>query len=634
MKTGAMIGRIMGVILLSATLLPAEETAALRVDEIVVLGTRQPRKVKDITSAVSVIDQEQIDQLNADYVMDAISAEPSVYVRRDTIYGRQDVSIRGQGSEIRRIQTLIDGRPEKMSLFGCSVAQTLPLANVDRVEVLRGPESVLYGTDAMGGVVNIITRRRLDPGWETDGEVQYGSHNSLRSVLRHGGKMEGFDYYATYDHKQTDGYRANSRYEADFGSLRLGQDLNDVWRVEASGQYLADLGHDPGPTTNPFIHNDRRKYKRGSGNLSLSGTWDDARFTAVTYYNHGIHQFDMPTINDFWHSKDETFGAKLEYSQVLFENDSWKSVPTIGYEYQYLWGRPENSWVAWAKQNMPVKYMNLGSSIQQNNDLYLFHELTWGRWVNTLGARGHVDNIDSDLTLMPHVGLLRHLTDSTTVRAKVARGFRQPRFSELYLFPAHTEDLEPEDIWGYDLGLIQRLGSWGSVEITPFYQQAHNMIQTVPNPQPPPAAVNQNSGAFDTRGLELALELRPWPAGRLYCSYTYTDIEKASGANPYANRQGMPEHEFNLLGEWTVKQLRLSAELHYVAGLYDSDILSGGEIAKVADYCVVNLKAAYPLTPEAEIFAGIDNLFDKDYEQVPGYPMAGITGYAGLRLRI
>lgn len=611
-----------------------ETNTYLRVDEIVVLGTRVQNKVKNVTSAVSVIDQDQIDDLNADYVMDAISTEPSVYVRKDNIYGRQDVSIRGLGSNMRRIQTLIDGRPEKMSLFGCTVAQTLPLANVERIEVLRGPESVLYGSDAMGGVINIITRRRHDPGFETDGEIQYGSYGSLRGIARHGGKIEGFDYYATYDHKQTDGYRPNGQYGSDFGSLRLGQDLDDIWRLEAGGQYFADLGHDPGPVTNLYVNNDCRQYKRGSWDANLTGNWDDSRFSFMAYNTFGDHKFNMPTISDYWHSKDETYGGKAEYLQTVFEGEDLKCVPTVGYEYQYLWARPQDDWVAWAKKNMPAKYMNLGSCIQQNNDLYVFNELTWGRWVNTLGVRGHVDNIDTSIEPLPHVGLLRHLTESTTLRAKAARGFRQPRFSELYLYPAHNEKLKPEDVWGYDVGLIQEIGSVASVGITPFYQQVHNMIQTVPNPTPPPQTINQNSGAFDMRGVELALELRPIKPCRLNASYTYTDIDNAKTGNPYTNRQGVPENELSFLAEYTVKKLRLSAEVQYIAGLYDSDILSGGAIGKVADYYVVNIKAAYPVVQYAEIFAGIDNLFDKNYEQVPGYPMPGITGYAGLRVRI
>ncbi|MCG2661183.1 MAG: TonB-dependent receptor, partial [Kiritimatiellae bacterium] len=219
-------------------------------------------------------------------------------------------------------------------------------------------------------------------------------------------------------------------------------------------------------------------------------------------------------------------------------------------------------------------------------------------------------------------------------RAKAARGFRQPRFSELYLFPAHDEDLKPEDIWGYDVGLIQTFGSVFSVEITPFYQSVHNMIQTVPNSTPPPQSINQNSGAFDIKGVETGVEWRPVDPCRFIVAYTYTDIDDAETGDSNANRMGMPEHVVNGKLEYTIKKLTLSAEVQYIAGLYDSDIFGGGAISKVDNYYVANLKASYTVIQYTEIFGGIDNLFDKDYEQIPGYPMPGITGYVGLRMRI
>lgn len=603
----------------------------LGLEEIIVLGTRLPNKQKNLTASVGLIDQEQIAASSGTYVLDVISAAPSVYVSKDNIYGRQDMNIRGLGSNMRRIQTLVDGRPEKMSLFGCTIPQSLSLANVERVEIMRGAGSALYGSDALGGVVNVITRRRYDPGFETEGLFKYGSYNTWNAVGRHGGKVEDFDYYVTYDHKQTDGYRKNSEYVADFAALRLGQDLNDNWHLQLGGQFLTDLGHDPGPLSEPYVNDDRRQYKRGAWNIDLGGQWEDSRFLLMVYENFGENDFHLPTINDYWHSKDASYGAKTEYARTVFEKDELKSTAGLGYEYQYLWARPQDDWVAWAQANMPAKYMSLSSHVQQNNDLYAFNELVWGRWVNNLALRAHIDNVTSDIELLPEIGLLRHLTDSTSLRARAARGFRQPRFSELYLFPAHNEDLQPEEIWSYDLGLRQSLGSWASLEITPFYQQVHNMIQTVGNPQPPPPVSNQNSGAFDARGLELALELRPIAANRWQFAYTYSDIDEAGSLEPHSNRSGTPRHDLHCIVEYTLQKLRLAAELQYVNDLYNSDIQGGGPIEKISNYCVVNLKAAYGVLPNAEVFAEVDNLFDKSYQQVPGYPMPGITGYLGLR---
>ncbi|MCA1808095.1 MAG: TonB-dependent receptor, partial [Lentisphaerae bacterium] len=452
-----------------------------------------------------------------------------------------------------------------------------------------------------------MTRRRYEPGFEGDASLQYGSYATLHALARHGGKIGDFDYYAVYDHKQTDGHRPNNQYSADFGFLRLGGQLNDIWRLEASGQYFADLGHDPGPENAPYTMNDRRIYRRGSWNAALSGDWLDARALLMAYNNFGEHKFNMPSIDDYWHSRDYTVGAKAEYSMTLLERGDLRAVPTVGYEYQYLWARPQDDWVDWARQNMPARFMDFDTQTQNNHDVYLFHELTWDAWVNTLGLRGHYDDIGEDWELLPHVGLLRHLGDSTTLRAKAARGFRQPRFSELHLFPAHNEDLQPEEVWGYDVGLRQDFGSLLSVEVTPFLQRVRNMIQAVPNADPPPQSVNRNSGAFDIRGVEVAAECRPAGSWQLSAAYTYTEIDDADGPNPNANRQGVPEHDLFFGAGYMVKKLRLHAEMRYIAGLYDANVLGGGPTEKLADYYVVNLRASYPVTRNAEIFGGIDN---------------------------
>ena len=614
--------------------LSKKSTEAFDLGEIVVTATRVQRKVKDVTSAVSVVDEAEIEASNAEYVMDVIGSQPSIYIRRDAIFGRQAIEIRGLGSNCRRILVLVDGRPEKMSLFGCTITQTLPLSNVERIEVIRGPESVLYGTDAMGGVVNIITKRLLDPGYYSSALFSYGSYETLHGLLRHGGNTGRFDYYITYDRKQTDGHRANSAYNANFLSLRTGYQLDDAWRFELAGQYFKDKSEDPGPVTDPYTNNDKREYMRYSCDADLIGKWDRAEFTLTVYDNEGKHQFDMPSIDDFWHSKDRTLGVLTKYAYEIYESDDTKDTITIGYEYQYQWAEPEEDWVSWAQANMPARFMDFGPYEMNNHDVFAFNELTWGRWVNSLGLRGHYDDEDGRCEAIPQVGLLCHVTEETTARAKVSKGFRQPRFSELHLFPAHNEDLEPEEVWSYEVALSQAFSPWLSVFVNPFYMDVKNMIQQEPNDSPPPRFLNENSGKFYIRGVETGVDIRPSENLNMTAYYTFTDIEDGKPDNPYANREGKPEHVVNAVVKYTIDKATLSLEMEYVAGLYDSDLLAGGEIQKVGNFFVADVKASYQLHKNLQVFAGVENVFDKDYEQIPGYPMPGTTVHAGLKAEL
>ena len=602
--------------------------------ELVVTATKVAKKVGDVTSAVNVVDEAEIEASNAEYVMDIIGSLPSIYIRRDAIFGRQAIEIRGLGSNCRRILTLIDGRPEKMSLFGCTITQTLPLSNVERIEVIRGPESVLYGTDAMGGVVNIITKRLLETGYYSSALFSYGSYETLHGLLRHGGNTGKFDYYITYDRKQTDGHRNNSAYDANFFSLRTGYQLDDAWRFELSGQYFKDNGEDPGPDTDPYTNNDKKEYIRYSWDANLIGKLDRAEFTLTVYNNEGKHEFDMPSINDFWHSKDRTLGVLTKYAYNIYEKDDMQDRITAGYEYQYQWAEPQEDWVSWAQANMPARLMDFGSYERNNQDIFTFNEFTKNRWVNSLGLRAHYDDEGSGWEAIPQVGLLCHVTEETTARAKISKGFRQPRFSELHLFPAHNEDLEPEEVWSYEAALSQAFSPWFSIFINPFYMDVKNMIQQEPNDSPPPRFLNENSGEFYIRGVETGLDIRPLKNLNMIVYYTFTDIEDSESKNPHTNREGKPEHVINAVTKYTLGKLAVSLDMEYVAGLYDSDLLAGGEIQKVDNFFVMDVKASYELYKNLQIFAGIENVLDRDYEQIPGYPMPGTTVHAGLKAEL
>lgn len=608
-----------------------ERVPATEMEEVVVTATPVERRVKDITSAVSVIDADEIDASNADYVMDVMSSLPGVYIRRDAIIGRQDVGIRGLGSNLRRIQTLIDGRPEKMSLFGCTVAQTLPLANVERIEVIRGPESVLYGTDAMGGVINIITKRCEEPGAETGALFSYGSYNTLNGRLRHGGNDGRLDYYLTYDRKQTDGHRENSEYEADFLSLRGGLQMNDAWRLEVSGQYFNDTAEDPGPVTGVYTNDDQKEYKRYSWDADLIGKWDDSEFLLTVYDNEGEHEFDMPSIDDYWHSKDRTVGALTRYTRTVYEKDMVRDVLTLGYEYKYQWAEPQEDWVSWARANMPAKFMDFGPYERHNHDVFVFNEWTVGRWIQTLGVREHWDDDSESWETLPHIGVRVHATDATTVRAKAGRGFRQPRWSETRLFPAHNEALDPEDVWSYEAAVTHMVTPRLSVYVNPFYMDVRNIIQQESNDTPPPMFLNRNSGEFVIRGVETGFEARPIDELELTVNYTYTDIDDGPADHPNINREGKPESVVDAVAVFRRNKISVSAEAQYVAGLYDGNLLAGGDIMKVDDFVVVGVKGSYQWTPHWNVFAGVENLLDEDYEQIPGYPMPGATAFAGVK---
>lgn len=601
--------------------------------EVVVTATRIPRKVVDVTSAVSVIDRKEIEKSNANYVMDVIGSQPGVYIRKDAVFGRQSIEIRGLGSNCRRIQTLIDGRPEKMALFGCTVTQTLPLSNIERIEVVRGPESVLYGTDALGGVVNIITRKALSPGLETNALLSYGAYNSQHAQLQHGGYLNGFDYFLTMDYKASDGHRENSEYEGMDFSGRIGYALPKIWKFELSGKYFDDSANDPGEITNPYTQNDKREYERYSWDFDAIGTWTKGDISLNFYQNIGEHKFDMPSADDFWHSKDNSYGVNLKTTYELYKNGGKRNIITTGYEYKYEWAETLEPWNSWAKESFgqAFNFMNVGEFNRHNNDVFAFNELTLNKFINSIGVRFHHTE-SYGWKALPQLGLLYHFSPNTSGRIKVGKGFRQPKFSELYLYPAHNEELEPEENWSYEIALNQKITSNIAVSVNPFYMDIKNFIETVSNSTPPPMMINKNSGEFYIRGVEVGLDVVSLINNlKITMFATYMDIEDPEGTG-HANRQGKPEFKYNALVNYALNKLNFSLNMEYIAGLYDANLFANSEIQKVDNFFVADLKTSWQMNQKFQIFLGIENLFDADYEQFPGYPMPGISLHSGVRM--
>ncbi|OYD17402.1 hypothetical protein CH330_00220, partial [candidate division WOR-3 bacterium JGI_Cruoil_03_51_56] len=139
------------------------DSSVMVLDEIVVTAERVRHPIRDIAASVSLVTAKDIGRTNARTATDELSSLPGVFIQKTGQFGRTDLDIRGIGDRGTKILVLVDGRPEKMSLFGCTVTHTLPVNNIERIEVVRGPLSVLYGSDAMSGVVNIVTRRAKEP---------------------------------------------------------------------------------------------------------------------------------------------------------------------------------------------------------------------------------------------------------------------------------------------------------------------------------------------------------------------------------------------------------------------------------------------------------------------------------------
>jgi len=570
-------------------------------DEIVVTATRSERSIKDLSATVSIITREDIESSNAGIVLDLLRDLPGVFVGKREEFGRADVSIRGMGNNGRKIMVLVDGRPVKMGIFGCTITHSLPLDNVERIEVVRGPASVLYGSDALGGVVNIITRSPKRK-FEGDLKLSYGSHDTRQILARFGGRAGGFDYYLTGGRKLSDGHRPNGGYSSWDYTAKAGYALRGGFKATFLGKYFHGKKREPGPISSP-TPDAWDDYERYALDLTLSGRIGKAEGYLKLYRNSGEHRF-----SDGFHSTDFTNGAIISLSA--------RPLPPYelsgGIELRNMGG----------EQLSDLKFAKRGSWDRTESAVYIQNEYRLGRHlILSAGARFNHDSASGN-ELSPHFGVVYHPDPRTVLRIAANKGFRSPQINELYLFIPANPELKPERVWNFEAGVDRRISDELSIDVTAYHMKGEDIIEKALNPTPPPMYKFVNSGSFTFNGAELGLRFdrRSGPFGRLY--YSYMD--------PGEKTAGRPRNKLNLILGYRMKRASILVSSRYVAGLYAGD----GSRDRLSDYFVADAKFTFKISHNFDLFISAENVLDESYEIEKGYPMPGRSLSVGIWARI
>jgi len=585
------------------------DSSVLTVDEVVVTAERVRHPVRDVAASVSVVTAADLDRTLARTSTAALASLPGVFVQKTGPFGRTDIDIRGTGAQGCRILVLVDGRPEKMSIFGCTVTHTLPLNNVECIEVVRGPLSVLYGSDAMAGVVNIVTRRAQHP-LELGTRLDYGSFNTRHATLSAGTRQGSLHLLASADKAMSDGHLPNSQYNGNDVSLRAGYDFSPALQLDFTGKYFTGVKHEPKRSTDPdsVVATGWNRYDRGG--LDLTGTLGSETFGgfAKVYRTFGEHVFD-PT--DGWHSTDFTNGVIL-HGQRRLDFGNLVQAGAEGSGLSGTWIQSDTSAPTWTRLQAGV---------------FAQDEQALGPVTANAGLRLEYDNI-SGPALCPKAGIVGRIPTGTTLRANVNRGFRYAPLNYTSVFPPKNESLKPEVSWNYEVGLNQQIVTGLNADVTGFILKGENLIETAFVPSRVPPVQFQNKGSFTFKGIEAALQLRrgPW---RGSVAYTLTDF----GANTRA-RAGS---KLNVAGGATVQNVDLDVTFQHVARYYAAD----SSRSEIPAYATVDFRAGYRLLSWLDLFASVENLLDRQYDtfaDLPGtqaglYRMPGRALTVGLKLR-
>ena len=588
----------------------------LDIGEVVVTATKTPERVEDVSFSASVITPDEIEMSNAVVSTELLSTLPSLVVKKMSNLGRADIEIRGLGQRGRRVGILLDGRPLKMGLFGCGITHMLTLDNVERVEVIRGPASPLWGSDALGGTINILTRSARK---EREFELisSFGSFSTLRSTVRAGGIFdERINLLATADFVRSNGTTRQDEYEARNFTLKA------VGRIapHATLTFLAKVfrgkkwspGPEGGPTP-PDLPND---YMRGTLDLALRGSKGGDTYWVRLWRDFGHHR-----LMDGWHSKDYVLG--LSTGMTIMRE---RSVTTVGLDYRWQGGRRLPTDEPYASVvNRPYK----GPEKKVHKHEWALYFLTaqdmGPRARAFMGVRLNRDSAYGSI-LSPKLGLVARLRGGARVKFNLSHGFRSPQPSHLYLLPPANPDLKPEKAWNIEVSLLKEFEGGLLGELTIYSLKARDLIGFDPQTKK-----FQNIGSLRSRGLEIGV------GGSLPDGSRLTLYLTRASFSPMP-KEGRYKTKADLVWMKSARGFELFVNAQYF-GSYKFFDGKGKKWRSLNPYLLVNLKVAREVGKGLHAFLAVDNLLNfgyKVYVSLPGayggiYRMPGRSVAFGLR---
>ena len=597
------------------------------INEVVVTGTRSETDVRHLPMTVSVVGRPQLEASQQTSVLPVLNSQvPGFFSTSRGVMGygvatgaSGQMSLRGIGGPAQAglpttgLLVLIDGHPQYMGLMGHPIADAYQTMMAERVEVLRGPASVLYGSNAMGGVINIVTRKMQEDGIRTNINIGAGSYGSIQTEATNRIRKGRFSSTVTASYNRTDGHRADMAFEQYGGYAKLGYDFTDNWKVWGDVNVTRFNATNPGSVMKPYIDNDQR-ITRGMTSFALENYYEKTSGALSFFYNWGDHwindgyQPGGEPLQYRFNSNDQMLGVSWYQSVQLFQGNRL----TVGADYFHFGGEAWNQFFDGHRETSANKSLNeVAGYVDFRQDI--------AAWL-TLDAGARVDyHSQTGTEFIPQVGLAFHLPENAEIKAMASKGFRYPTIREMYMFPPQNPDLKPEKLWNYELSFSQRLmDNRLSYGLNVFYINGENLIIRLPNPNGS-GMLNQNSGEIENWGAEANVGYQFNPVWSVMANYSWLHME-----NPVL---ASPEHK--LYGGVNFRKGRWSAStgIQYVKGLY-TDL----DAATKENFVLWDMQGSFKATNYLSFYVRGENLLAQRYEINAGYPMPKATFMGGVNI--
>lgn len=614
---------------------PVEPVEPLGIDSlinlqgVVVSANKIQVNRNSVPLSISVIDREEIEASSESALLPVLSQRvPGLFVTQKGItgFGVNDgsagtVNIRGVGQG-NKVLMLFDGQPQWAGIFGHALPDTYVASDVERVEVIRGPGSLMYGSNAMGGVVNIITRHHKQEGRRTQARIMYGSYNTQKYMVNNGYNIGNFSSFISLNHDRTDGHRPNSKFHITNGFANLGYKINEHYRVTGDLSLAKFKTQNPGEIDAPVLDY-LVDVLRGTTSFALENHHEKTSGALRVFYNWGNHE-----VNDgykpggtprtyLFRSDDHNTGVLLYQSFRLVEGNTF----TAGIDYKNWGGHAWNDSINGKKGELIDKSVNevAGYVIMQQD---LFDMLS----INA-GVRYEHNSVFGG-EWVPQAGLTVRPFEGNVIRASFSKGFRSPNIREMYMWGAANDELKPENMLNYEVAVGQSfLDGRLYGEVTAFFINGKNMIESVsvvPGQTYP--MKNRNVGTFTNKGIELEGRYQILRNLSMDMNYSYLHTSKALLA--------APAHKLNVGATYSPGRFTFNANVQSVYDLYVRLENPANKISEVKEnYTVLNARAAYRFGSRDKglnLFVKGENLTATRYTINYGFPMPKAVFMGGI----
>lgn len=527
------------------------------------------------------------------------------------------VNIRGVGQG-NKVLFMIDGQPQWAGVFGHSLADTYVANGVDRVEVVKGPSSLLYGSNAMGGSVNIITHRQQTDGVSGRARAMFGSFSTEKFAMSTSYKKGNFTSTVAGQLDRSNGNRAGSEFWLANEFIQLQYTLSKNWNIGANVDMTQTKANNPGTTITP-LEGMWTKLFRGTGSFYIKNKYRNIHGGLQAYINWGRNKVDDgweigETPTDYiFNSTDYNMGMMLYETLNLWEANDL----SLGVDFVHWGGHNWNlDKVDPSKRSSEFRgHENeiAGYAMMQQGLFNEFLTLNAGIRIQHSSQYGN--------EWVPQAGFVVHPFKDASWKFSYSKGFRAPNLRELYLYPPHNPDLKPEYMNNFEIEFRQYLFDGRlNAGLALFFIDGKDMIQTVRIDGRPK---NMNTGSFINKGFEIDAAYRIAPEWTFAANYSYLHTN--------ALLLAAPKNKLNAELNFTPGNFHFTLESNSIWSLVTNTTAP----AKKQNYSLLNLRAAYTMGKKVPVTYQIklDNITNKHYEIIEGCPMPGTTIMGGVEFK-